>query len=100
MNFKKERTMYNPVRMCTACRGRFSKKKLIRLAKIKNGKTKMVSIRLDLKQKLEGRGFYVCYSDDCLKKLKKNINKKKVFFGNINENLLEEIERAIEAFEA
>ena len=97
MNFKKE---YNPVRMCTACRERFPKKKLLRLAKIKNSETKTVTTQIDVDQKFEGRGMYICYSNNCLKKFKKNINKKKSFFGSISESLLEKIEGEIKAFEA
>ena len=97
---KKKEIQNKPIRMCTACRGRFFKKTLLRLARIKDAKDKTLTIKLDLDQKFMGRGMYICYSDDCFKKLKKSINKKKSFFGSISESLLEKIEGEIKAFEA
>ena len=91
---------HKPIRMCTSCRKRFPKIKLLRLAKINNGETKTVTIQLDVNQKFEGRGMYICYNNECFKKLKKSINKKRSFFGNISESLLEKIEGEIKAFEA
>lgn len=57
---------YIPIRMCSVCRNRFPKTKLLRVVKNKNGE-----IKIDKSFTAEGRGAYVCNSDECLKKLMK-----------------------------
>ena len=56
-----------PMRMCTACREMKPKKELIRVVK-----TPENEIKLDLTGKLNGRGAYVCKSEECLKKAQKS----------------------------
>ena len=60
-NIKRE-----PERLCMACRKKYLKKNLIRVAKEKSGK-----IYIDELKKLHGRGAYVCYNEKCLEILKK-----------------------------
>ena len=91
--------IHRPVRMCTSCRGRFFKKDLLRVVRVKDKKGKSTNIKLDTKQKLMGRGIYICCRMDCFKKLKKNVAKKKSFFGSLSNELLTQIEGAIVAFE-
>ena len=91
--------IHGPVRMCTSCRGRFFKKDLLRVVRIKGEKGKSANIKLDTKQKLMGRGMYICRKIDCLKKLKRNVGKKKSFFGSLSNELLAQIEGTIETFE-
>lgn len=51
-------------RTCIACRKKQDKSLMLKLVKNKNG-----TISIDEKQKLEGRGAYVCNNKDCLNKL-------------------------------
>lgn len=55
-----------PMRMCTACREMKPKRELIRVVK-----TPENEIKIDLTGKLNGRGAYICGSEECLKKAQK-----------------------------
>ena len=57
-----------PQRTCLGCNEKKDKKDLIRIVKNKNGE-----IYIDITGKMEGRGTYICKSEECLKKLIKNI---------------------------
>ena len=59
-------------RTCLACRGKFNKNQLIRIVKTPNGE-----YLVDKTGKLDGRGAYICGSEECMKKLngKKLLNK-------------------------
>lgn len=53
------------IRMCVACRARREKNALTRVVKTENG------VVLDVNQKSDGRGAYVCKSEACVKKVVK-----------------------------
>ena len=53
-----------PQRTCLGCNEKKDKKDLIRIVKNKNGE-----IYIDITGKMEGRGTYICKSEECLKKL-------------------------------
>ena len=55
-----------PQRICVSCRKKCNKTDLIRISK----KDDMPVI--DNKKQCSSRGIYVCYSDSCVEKLKKN----------------------------
>ena len=55
-----------PLRMCTGCGEKKTKKELVRVVRSKEGE-----ISLDLTGRKAGRGAYVCRSLDCLKKARK-----------------------------
>lgn len=57
---------FEPIRFCVACRKKFKKKSLLRIAKLRNG-----GLNVDSQQICPGRGAYVCYDENCLKVLKK-----------------------------
>ncbi len=59
-----------PIRMCMICRRRFPKNSLNRFVKGTNSQGKM-TVYADEKKHMPGRGFYVCNSRTCQKKLKK-----------------------------
>lgn len=59
--------MSEPMRMCAACRQRTPKKELIRIVRTPSGE-----IAADAREKLPGRGAYLCRSHDCLKKAQKS----------------------------
>lgn len=56
-----------PVRMCVSCRKRFFKPELTRY--VKTGGT----VTEDPAQIMPGRGFYVCSSEECVKKMHKRL---------------------------
>ncbi len=75
-----------PQRTCVGCNIKKEKKDLIRVVKNKEGK-----IFIDTSNKMEGRGIYICKSEECLNKAIKNKRISKVFEMNdlniIYENL-------------
>ncbi|MBO4897995.1 MAG: YlxR family protein [Clostridia bacterium] len=60
---KKEKHV--PLRMCAACRGMKPKAELLRIT-LKNG-----TPALDLSFKAQGRGMYICRTEECVLKAKK-----------------------------
>lgn len=52
-----------PMRQCTGCREMKPKRELIRVVRSPENE-----IALDFKGKAQGRGAYVCHSQECLKK--------------------------------
>ena len=56
-----------PQRQCVGCREMKDKKALLRVVKAPDG-----SVSLDFGGKKPGRGAYVCYSVECLKKARKS----------------------------
>lgn len=56
-----------PERMCVACRTMKPKSELIRVVRTPEGE-----IKLDPVGKMNGRGAYLCRSEECLKKCKKS----------------------------
>ena len=52
-----------PERTCCACRSVKAKESLIRIVRLPEGGT-----AVDVKAKENGRGAYICRSEDCLKK--------------------------------
>ena len=53
-------------RTCISCRAKKDKKELIRIVKNKDG-----VIKVDLSQRLEGRGAYICDNIICFDKMQK-----------------------------
>jgi hypothetical protein len=62
----------DPVRTCIGCRAKRPKRELLRVAAI-NG-----AAAFDRKQRLTGRGFYLCRSVSCIEKGLKEKRLKKV----------------------
>ena len=56
-----------PQRQCVGCREMKDKKSLLRVVKSPEG-----AVSLDFVGKMPGRGAYVCYSVECLKKARKS----------------------------
>ena len=80
-----------PERMCLACRTMHTRDKLLRLVRRDNG------IVLDLSNRLNGRGAYVCVNEDCINKLfdkdflKRNLQAKPV--DDLQNELLNQVEK-------
>ncbi len=79
-----------PQRTCMGCNQKKDKKDLIRIVKNKNGE-----INVDPKGKLEGRGTYICKSEECLNKAIKNKRISKIFEMEIDESIYENLRNFI-----
>ncbi len=77
-----------PQRTCIGCNQKKDKKDLIRIVKNKNGE-----INVDPKGKLEGRGTYICKSEECINKAKKNKRMSKIFEEEIDESIYENLRK-------
>lgn len=53
-------------RTCIVCRNKDNKNNLIRIAVSEEG------VIIDIEQKIQGRGYYICKNEECLKKMTKN----------------------------
>lgn len=80
--------MADPLRMCAVGREMKPKSELIRLVKADN------KIFIDTKQKMQGRGLWVCKSEECLSKLKKSKCLNRAFKCEVPENVYDEILRS------
>ena len=82
-----------PVRMCTGCRTSKPKKELVRVVRDPEG-----CISVDLTGKKSGRGAYICRSEDCLRKARKQKSLERALDCAIEQNvydrLVEEIGRS------
>lgn len=78
-----------PMRQCVGCGEMKSKKEMMRILKPNEG-----PIVLDVTGKKNGRGAYLCYSEDCLKKAVKSKGLERSFKMSIPtevyEHLIEE----------
>lgn len=79
-----------PQRTCLGCNVKKEKKELIRIVKNKNGE-----INVDLTGKMEGRGTYICKSEECLKKAIKNKRMSKAFEMEISDDIYEHLKKII-----
>ena len=76
-----------PLRMCIACREEKPKWEMLRIVKNSAGE-----IRLDFSGKLPGRGAYICNSEGCIKRLRKQRLLNRAF----SQEVAEEVYAAIE----
>ena len=79
-----------PLRKCVATQEQLPKKELIRIVKSKEN-----VIEVDLTGKKNGRGAYICNSEECLNKLIKSKRLERVFEMNISQEIYEEIRNSI-----
>lgn len=79
------------IRMCIVCRGQSDKKTLLRIVKNKDGE-----IFVDKTGKANGRGAYVCKSQECYAKLCKQKSLNKAFKCNIPDEVYKKIGEEIE----
>jgi len=75
-----------PLRMCIACKESKPKRELIRIVKSDND-----SFSIDKSGKMNGRGSYICNSEECLNKLIKQKSLNKVFKTNINPEIYQNL---------
>lgn len=84
-----------PMRQCVGCREMKSKKEMMRVIK-----TPEDEILLDTTGKKNGRGAYVCFSGECLKKAIKNKGLERSFKQSIPEEVYEKLEKEMKQIEA
>ena len=83
-----------PMRKCVGCGEMKSKKEMIRVLK-----TSQNEFLLDATGKKNGRGAYVCFSKECLKKAIKNRGLERSFKQTIPEEVYQELEKEMDLFE-
>lgn len=79
-----------PQRTCIGCNSKKDKKDLIRVVKNKDGE-----ISIDLTGKKDGRGIYLCKSEECLNKAIKNKRISRTFEVEIDQNIYENLRKFI-----
>lgn len=83
-----------PMRMCTACREMKPKRELVRIVKTTEGE-----IKTDPTGKLNGRGAYICKSNECLSKARKSNALSRAFGMAVNDEIYSMLEREFENLE-
>ncbi len=78
-----------PMRMCIACRQMKPKQEMLRAVKTPEGE-----IKLDFSGKMNGRGAYLCDSEECIKKLGKARLLNKAFSMPVDDAVYEGIVEA------
>ena len=81
-----------PMRTCIACRTEKSKKEMLRIVRNAAGE-----IRLDLSGKLPGRGAYICNSEACILRLRKQKLLNKTFSCDVPEEVYQSVEEEFRA---
>ena len=77
-------------RTCISCRAKKDKKELIRIVKNKDG-----VIKVDLSQRLEGRGAYICEDKICFDKIQKLNRLKSTIKISVDNKKYEELRGVI-----
>lgn len=83
MNLKKRKT---PERMCVACREMRDKRSLIRIVK-----TPEQEVKIDLTGKANGRGAYLCKTEECINLALKKKQLERALNIAIPENVFSEL---------
>ena len=83
-----------PVRMCVGCQEMKNNKEMIRVIKTPEG-----TFMLDATGKKNGRGAYVCPSEECLQLARKNKGLERSFKQAIPAEVYESLEKEMEALE-
>ena len=84
-----------PLRQCVGCGEMKSKKEMLRVLN-----TAEDEIVLDATGKKNGRGAYICFSKECLKKARKNKGLERSFKMSIPEEIYERLEKEFDEIEA
>lgn len=84
-----------PMRQCVGCGEMKSKKEMMRVLK-----TPEEQIVLDTTGKKNGRGAYLCMTEECLKKARKNKGLERSFKMSISNEVYDSLEKEFESSEA
>ena len=79
-----------PMRTCIGCNNAKPKKELIRIVKSSDGE-----VSIDFTGKKNGRGAYICKSEECLEKVIKSKRLQRVLETEISDELYESIRGVI-----
>lgn len=79
-----------PQRTCIGCNGKRDKKSLIRIVKSKES-----TISIDLTGRKDGRGIYLCKSEECLNKAIKNKRISRTFEMEVDDKIYENLRKFI-----
>ena len=79
-----------PERTCIGCNQTKAKNELVRIVKDKEN-----NVSIDLTGKKNGRGAYICASEECLNKVIKSNRLAKMFEMNINKEIYEDLRDVI-----
>ena len=79
-----------PMRKCTGCGEMKSKKELVRVLK-----TAEENIIIDLTGKQNGRGAYICRSEECLKRAMKTKAIERSLSTSISEEVYDELKKEL-----
>ncbi len=77
-----------PMRMCIGCREMKPKRELIRAVKTAEGE-----IKLDATGKLNGRGAYICKSEECFHRAQKTNALSRAFECNVSPEIYTQLEK-------
>lgn len=80
-----------PLRQCTGCGEMKSKKEMLRVLK-----TAESQVILDATGRKNGRGAYLCFSMECLRKARKNKGLERSLKTNIPEDVYDSLEKELE----
>ena len=83
-----------PLRQCVGCGEMKGKKEMMRVLK-----TAEDDIVLDVTGKKNGRGAYLCLSEECLKKARKNKGLERSFKMSIPDEIYEKLEKEFDETE-
>ena len=83
-----------PMRQCTGCREMKSKKEMIRVLK-----TAENEIILDATGKKNGRGAYLCFSEECLEKAIKNHGLERSLKMTVPDEVYQSLKKEFESIE-
>ena len=79
-----------PQRSCAVCRTQKNKNELLRIVKNKENQ-----IKVDENGKEQGRGAYICYSEECLEKAQKSKKLDKSLDIKIHDEIYDQIKKII-----
>ncbi|MEG1847001.1 MAG: YlxR family protein [Lachnospiraceae bacterium] len=83
-----------PVRQCVGCGEMKNKQDMMRVLKTAEG-----AIVLDTTGKKNGRGAYLCMSEECLEKTRKNRGLERSFKMSIPDQVIDDLKKELEDIE-
>ncbi|MCR8613344.1 MAG: YlxR family protein [Mycoplasma sp.] len=83
----------NNLRKCIATNKSYEKVKLIRIVKTKDGE-----IKIDLEQKIDGRGAYILKDKKLSKKLRRNKLLNRAFRVEVDKSVYDELTKILEEY--
>lgn len=81
-----------PMRMCVACRQMRPKRELIRIVRTPEG-----TVILDRSGRANGRGAYLCDSQDCFRRAVKTRALERALESKLDEDVLQSLQEALHA---